>query len=87
MFYAISWTAWRKASASQRARFIVEPPHPSAVRVLSADRLARSISWKQVLTQMAVNTPWQSAYDPMRAVNGEVGNAFTPTGGALTITP
>ena len=49
--------------------------------------LSGSSSWKQVLTQMAVNTPWQSGYDPMRAVNGEVGNAFDPATGALTIAP
>lgn len=49
--------------------------------------LSGTQSWKQVLTGMAVNLPWQAGYDPMRAVNGEVGNAFTPTAGAITITP
>ncbi len=44
-------------------------------------------SWKQVLQAMAVNLPWQSGYDPMRAVNGELGNAFNPASGAITVTP
>ena len=35
-------------------------------------------SWRQVLTRMRVNTPWVTAYDPMRAVNGELDNTFTP---------
>ena len=35
-------------------------------------------SWRQVLTQMAVDLPWQHGYDPMRAVNGELDNTFTP---------
>jgi len=49
--------------------------------------LSGGASWKQVLTQMAVNTPWETAYDPMRAVNGELGNAFDPASGAITIAP
>ncbi len=44
-------------------------------------------SWRQVLTSMAVNLPWQQGYDPMRAVNGELGNRFDPATGALTIAP
>jgi hypothetical protein len=44
-------------------------------------------SWKQVLQAMAVNLPWQSGYDPMRAVNGELGNAFDPAQGAITVAP
>lgn len=35
-------------------------------------------SWRQVLGDMRVNLPWQSGYDPMRAVNGELDNTFTP---------
>ena len=31
----------------------------------------------QVLKSMVVDLPWQTAYDPMRAVNGELDNAFT----------
>jgi hypothetical protein len=50
--------------------------------------LSGNKSWSQVLSSMVVNLPWQSAYDPMRAVNGEIGNAFNPaTAGAITITP
>ncbi|HEY4179661.1 MAG TPA: hypothetical protein VGM90_22625 [Kofleriaceae bacterium] len=49
--------------------------------------LGGASSWKQVLTKMAVDVPWQSAYDPMRAVNGEIGNAFNPaSAGAITLT-
>ena len=43
-----------------------------------------SQSWRQVLTSMRVNTPWQSAYDPMRAVNGELDNQYRPQAGAIT---
>jgi hypothetical protein len=35
-------------------------------------------SYRQLLTGMAVDLPWQSHYDPMRAVNGELDNSFTP---------
>ena len=49
--------------------------------------LSGGSSWRQVLTQMAVNTPWESGYDPMRAVNGEVGNVFDPATGAITLAP
>lgn len=49
--------------------------------------LSGTQSWRQVLTSMAVNLPWQSGYDPMRAVNGELGNAFNPAQGAITLTP
>jgi hypothetical protein len=42
-------------------------------------------SWRQLLTSMRVNLPWQFAYDPMRAVNGELDNQFTPEAGAITI--
>ena len=34
-------------------------------------------SWPQVLKSMVVDLPWQSGYDPMRAVNGELDNSFT----------
>ncbi len=50
-------------------------------------------SWRQVLTSMRVNLPWQTAYDPMRAVNGELDNQFKPgegamgSNGAITIVP
>ncbi len=43
-------------------------------------------SYRQLLTSMAVDLPWQSGYDPMRATNGELDNSFTPAAGALTIT-
>jgi hypothetical protein len=46
-----------------------------------------SQSWRQVLTSMRVNLPWQSAYDPMRAVNGELDNQFKPQAGAITLVP
>ncbi|MCA9676335.1 MAG: hypothetical protein KC464_14955 [Myxococcales bacterium] len=36
-------------------------------------------SWRDVLTSMRVDLPWQAAYDPMRAVNGELDNTYTPT--------
>ncbi|MGE5180588.1 MAG: hypothetical protein ACM31C_00935 [Acidobacteriota bacterium] len=42
-------------------------------------------SYRQLLTGMVVDLPWQSGYDPMRAVNGELDNAYTPASGALTI--
>ena len=42
--------------------------------------------WRDVLTAMRVDVPWQSAYDPMRAVNGELDNTFTPTAGAIDLT-
>ncbi len=44
-----------------------------------------SQSWRQILTSMRVNLPWQGAYDPMRAVNGELDNQFKPQAGAITI--
>ncbi|HTL35122.1 MAG TPA: hypothetical protein VL326_18465, partial [Kofleriaceae bacterium] len=46
-----------------------------------------SQSWRQVLTSMRVNLPWEYAYDPMRAVNGELDNQFNPSTGAITIVP
>ena len=36
-------------------------------------------SWRDVLTSMRVDLPWQAAYDPMRAVIGELDNTYTPT--------
>lgn len=44
-----------------------------------------SQSWRQLLTSMRVNLPWEYAYDPMRAVNGELDNQYTPADGAITI--
>jgi hypothetical protein len=36
-------------------------------------------SWRQVLRAMRVDLPWQTGYDPMRAVNGELDNAWDGT--------
>jgi hypothetical protein len=36
-------------------------------------------SWRQVLSSMRVDLPWRYGYDPMRAVNGELDNAFAGT--------
>jgi hypothetical protein len=44
-------------------------------------------SWRDVLTSMRVDLPWQSGYDPMRAVNGELDNGFTPADGAIDLVP
>jgi hypothetical protein len=43
-------------------------------------------SWRGILEGMAVDLPWESGYDPMRAVNGELDNAFDPAEGAITVT-
>ncbi len=50
--------------------------HATAAYVAGA--VSGTKSWKQVLADMRVNTPWQTSYDPMRAVNGELDNAFAP---------
>jgi hypothetical protein len=42
-------------------------------------------SYRQLLTSMAVDLPWQSGYDPMRATNGELDNSFDPAHGAVSI--
>jgi hypothetical protein len=42
-------------------------------------------SWRAVLDSMRVDLPWESSYDPMRAVNGELDNAYRP--GGLSVTP
>jgi hypothetical protein len=42
-------------------------------------------SWRQLLVGMRVNLPWQTGYDPMRAVNGELDNQFVPSAGAITV--
>ena len=42
-------------------------------------------SYRQLLSSMAVDLPWQSAYDPMRATNGELDNSFSPSAGAITL--
>ena len=34
-------------------------------------------TWRQLLSGMAVDLPWEQHYDPMRAVNGELDNTFT----------
>jgi hypothetical protein len=44
-------------------------------------------SWRDVLGGMAVDLPWESGYDPMRAVNGELDNRFDPAAGRVTVTP
>jgi hypothetical protein len=44
-------------------------------------------SWRDVLEGMAVDLPWESGYDPMRAVNGELDNGYDPAGGAITVSP
>jgi hypothetical protein len=44
-------------------------------------------SWRQVLASMRVDLPWQAAYDPMRAVNGELDNTYAPGGAAIAIAP
>jgi hypothetical protein len=49
--------------------------------------LSGAQSWKQILGAMAVNLPWQAGYDPMRAVNGELGNVFNPSSGAISVGP
>ena len=46
-----------------------------------------SQSWRQLLVGMRVNLPWATAYDPMRAVNGELDNQFSPSAGAITLAP
>ncbi len=43
-------------------------------------------SWRQVLAGMRVDLPWQQGYDPMRAVNGELDNRWSPAR-PLTVTP
>ena len=44
-------------------------------------------SWRQILTSMRVDLPWQSAYDTMRAINGELDNTYAPNGAAISIAP
>jgi len=44
-------------------------------------------TWKQVLEAMRVNLPWRWGYDPMRVVNGEHDNAFTPDAAPIEVTP
>jgi hypothetical protein len=46
-----------------------------------------SQSWRQILAGMRVDLPWQQAYDPMRAVNGELDDEFAPTASAITVAP
>ncbi len=75
IFYAISWPSWRKASASQRARFIVEPPDPGAVRELSADHRVRE--WKYA---SAAGTCWESMRS---AIDEETKHTYDEVFGAL----
>lgn len=42
-------------------------------------------SWSQLLTDMRVNLPWHSGYDPMRVVNGDHDNVFTPEQAPLSL--
>ncbi len=42
--------------------------------------------WRDVLTGMKVTIPGIGAYDPMRAVNGELDNTFTPAQGVIDVT-
>lgn len=44
-----------------------------------------TMSYRDILGSMAVDLPWQSGYDPMRAVNGELDNQFDPAAGAITL--
>lgn len=44
-------------------------------------------SWRQILTGMAVDLPWQQGYDPMRAVNGELDNTYAPAGSPIVVVP
>ena len=45
-----------------------------------------TLSWKQMLVGMRVNLPWATAYDPMRAVNGELDNQYSPqTAGSISV--
>ncbi len=43
-------------------------------------------SWGQILTGMTVNLSFARNYDPMRAVNGELDNAFNPAQGKIELT-
>ena len=43
-------------------------------------------SYRQLLSAMAVDLPWQTAYDPMRATNGELDNSFSPSAGNISLT-
>jgi hypothetical protein len=45
-------------------------------------------SWAQVLDGMRVADPWgRAGYEPMRAVNGELDNAFAPDAGWVVVRP
>lgn len=44
-------------------------------------------SWRQLLTSMRVDLPWESGYDPMRAANGELDNVYSGVALPLTVTP
>jgi len=42
-------------------------------------------SWSQLLTNMRVDLPWHTGYDPMRVVNGDHDNQFSPDGGPVSL--
>jgi len=44
-----------------------------------------SFSWRQILSSMRVTVGWQTGYDPMRAVNGELDNEFKPQSGTISV--
>jgi len=67
------------------------PAYWSGMGAATADYVAGMLSggqsWRQVLSSMRVDLPWQAAYDPMRAVNGELDNAYSPAAGSITVAP
>jgi hypothetical protein len=42
-------------------------------------------SWSQLLDSMRIDEPWQSGYEPMRGVNGELDNVFDGTRTPITV--
>ena len=44
-------------------------------------------TWRQLIDSMKVALPWSQGYDPMRAVNGELDNAYDGAARPLTVTP
>ncbi len=42
-------------------------------------------SWTDLLKAMRVDLPWHRQYDPMRAVNGELDNTYSPASRPLTV--
>jgi hypothetical protein len=43
-------------------------------------------SWAQLLDSMRIDEPWQSGYEPMRGVNGELDNVFDGSKTPITVT-